>query len=92
MSNVEQGMVNDEVLYRSRSAGACAAWRALFLDTVNWEPSLRNSCNGYSILDIPALFGGGVFDPPGPKVGPINNANDNSILISHMENLEVIYG
>ena len=38
------------------------------------------------------FLGGGVFDPPGPKVGPINNANDNSILISHMENLEVIYG
>ena len=34
MSNVEQGMVNDEVLYRSRNAGACAAWHSISLCSI----------------------------------------------------------
>jgi hypothetical protein len=46
--NIEQGMPNIEVLYRSRSTGACAAWRPVFFCPINGEPSLRNSCDRYS--------------------------------------------
>jgi hypothetical protein len=46
MSNVEQGILNVEVMNRC----------ALSFPINGWP--LRNSCNRYSILDIPALFKG----------------------------------